>query len=88
MRSSDCDNLIIPGLGGSGPVHWQTRWQEKLSTARRVEQADWDRPDRLRAQSRLRKPASRIRPSGQGPKPLSGFTCPDSPASTKAAPQE
>ena len=44
MRTSDADILIIPGLGGSGPDHWQSRWQAKLSTARRVEQKDWDRP--------------------------------------------
>lgn len=46
MRTSDCDIIMVPGLGGSGPEHWQTRWEQKLSTARRVEQADWDRPDR------------------------------------------
>lgn len=45
MRSSDCDILIVPGLGGSDPEHWQSRWQARLSTASRVEQADWDHPD-------------------------------------------
>ena len=39
--------LIIPGLGGSGPDHWQSRWQARLPDARRVEQAHWDRPDRV-----------------------------------------
>jgi predicted alpha/beta hydrolase family esterase len=38
--------LIIPGLGGSGPDHWQSRWQPRLADARRVEQADRDRPER------------------------------------------
>lgn len=38
--------LIVPGLGGSGPEHWQSLWQSRLSNATRVEQADWDRPDR------------------------------------------
>ncbi|HEV8392553.1 MAG TPA: alpha/beta hydrolase [Dongiaceae bacterium] len=38
--------LIIPGLGGSGPDHWQSRWQARLADARRVEQEDWDKPDR------------------------------------------
>ena len=38
--------LIIPGLGGSGPDHWQSLWQARLPDARRVEQADWDKPDR------------------------------------------
>ncbi len=46
MRTSDVDILIIPGWSGSGPDHWQSRWQAKLSTARRVEQADWYKPDR------------------------------------------
>src|SRR6266702_3752910 len=44
MRVSDLDILIIPGLGGSGPDHWQARWASKLSTARLVEQADWLNP--------------------------------------------
>jgi predicted alpha/beta hydrolase family esterase len=38
--------LIIPGLGGSGTEHWQSLWQARLPDARRVEQADWDKPDR------------------------------------------
>ena len=45
MRTSDADILIVPGLGNSGPDHWQTRWEQKLSTARRVDQTDWHRPD-------------------------------------------
>ncbi len=44
MRTSDVDILIIPGLGGSGPDHWQSRWEAKLSTARMVQQDDWLRP--------------------------------------------
>ncbi len=45
MRTSDAEILIVPGLNNSGPDHWQTRWQQKLSTAKRVEQSDWDAPD-------------------------------------------
>ena len=45
MRLAEADILIIPGLGNSGPDHWQSRWQAKIATARRVEQADWDDPD-------------------------------------------
>ena len=45
MRSSDADILIIPGLANSGPDHWQTRWEQKLSAARRVAQDDWNNPD-------------------------------------------
>lgn len=44
MKVKEADILIVPGHGGSGPDHWQSRWQAKLSTARRVEQADWESP--------------------------------------------
>jgi uncharacterized protein len=46
MRAADADILIVPGLNDSGSDHWQTRWQTKLSTARRVIQHDWHRPCR------------------------------------------
>jgi predicted alpha/beta hydrolase family esterase len=45
MRASEADILIIPGLGGSGPDHWQSRWEAKLPSARRVVQDDWERPE-------------------------------------------
>jgi uncharacterized protein len=44
MRASEADILILPGLGGGTPDHWYARWAAKLSTARRVEQRDFDRP--------------------------------------------
>ena len=44
MRASEYDILILPGLGGGTPDHWYSRWAAKLSTARRVEQRDFDRP--------------------------------------------
>lgn len=40
--------LIVPGLRGSGPDHWQTWMEGLLPDARRVEQADWNNPDLLR----------------------------------------
>lgn len=46
MKARETDILIVPGYTNSGPGHWQTRWQEKLSTARRVEQAEWAKPVR------------------------------------------
>ncbi len=46
MKSKDAEIFIIPGLDNSGPAHWQTRWQAKLATARRVEQLDWSLPER------------------------------------------
>jgi predicted alpha/beta hydrolase family esterase len=44
MRAADADILIVPGWHGSGPTHWQSRWEAKLSSARRVRQTDWARP--------------------------------------------
>ena len=46
MKVKDADILIIPGYTNSGPDHWQSRWQGRLSTARRVEQAEWSKPVR------------------------------------------
>ena len=46
MKASDADILMIPGYTNSGPDHWQTRWQSRLSTARRVEQTEWSKPVR------------------------------------------
>jgi predicted alpha/beta hydrolase family esterase len=46
MKVKDVDILIIPGYTNSGPEHWQSRWEAKLSTARRVEQAEWSKPVR------------------------------------------
>ena len=44
MRTSDADILVIPGLGGSGPDHWQSRWEAKIPAVRRVVQGDWEHP--------------------------------------------
>ena len=38
--------LFVPGLGGSGPGHWQTLWERDIPDARCVEQADWNAPQR------------------------------------------
>lgn len=38
--------LILPGLGNSGPEHWQTLWQKQHPEFVRVEQRDWGAPDR------------------------------------------
>lgn len=43
--SSGASVLIVPGLGGSGPEHWQSIWQVRNPNYRRVEQQDWDEPD-------------------------------------------
>ncbi|WP_108396416.1 RBBP9/YdeN family alpha/beta hydrolase [Devosia submarina] len=45
MKLSECDILILPGLGGSQAGHWQVRWAERMNNAAIVEQADWNEPD-------------------------------------------
>ena len=35
--------LIIPGLGNSGPRHWQSLWEKQFNFTR-VEQKEWDAP--------------------------------------------
>jgi uncharacterized protein len=37
--------LIVPGLHGSGPDHWQTWLQARHPGAQRLQVDDWDRPD-------------------------------------------
>ncbi|AXS41160.1 alpha/beta hydrolase [Breoghania sp. L-A4] len=53
MKIAHSEILIVPGLGNSGPDHWQTRWETKLSTAKRVEMGNWDRPHREQWTERL-----------------------------------
>jgi uncharacterized protein len=36
--------LILPGLGNSGPEHWQTYFEKSGDNFIRVEQAEWDAP--------------------------------------------
>jgi predicted alpha/beta hydrolase family esterase len=36
--------LLVPGIGNSGPGHWQSLWQAKHSDVARVIQRDWDHP--------------------------------------------
>ncbi len=45
--------LTVPGYTGSGPQHWQTRWEQERPSYVRVEQSDWDRPDRRAWVARL-----------------------------------
>jgi len=39
--------LILPGRGSSGRDHWQTWLEARLPDAHRVEQRDWEHPDRM-----------------------------------------
>ncbi|MEH3048339.1 RBBP9/YdeN family alpha/beta hydrolase [Sphingomonas adhaesiva] len=38
--------LTVPGLGGSGPAHWQTLWEASRPDTARIELGMWDRPHR------------------------------------------
>jgi predicted alpha/beta hydrolase family esterase len=37
--------LILPGIGGSDPEHWQSRWEVLEPSHRRIEMPDWNRPE-------------------------------------------
>ena len=52
-RGSVTTCLILPGLNGSGPGHWQTRWERCRSDCRRVQFGCWALPERRRWLSRL-----------------------------------
>ena len=46
MNDADVQVLTVPGLWNSGPQHWQTFWEAQYPSWQRVQQRDWDRPDR------------------------------------------
>ncbi|CAN7264311.1 alpha/beta fold hydrolase [Bradyrhizobium sp. LjRoot220] len=37
--------IIVPGIGGSGESHWQTRWEDANPQWRRLQPTDWDQPE-------------------------------------------
>ena len=37
--------FIVPGLGNSGPEHWQTFLENSGSNFKRIEQQEWDAPE-------------------------------------------
>lgn len=37
--------LIVPGLGDSGPQHWQTYWLALMKNAQKLIQKDWNAPN-------------------------------------------
>lgn len=38
--------LVLPGWQNSGPLHWQTLWEQQNPIFLRVQQRDWDTPHR------------------------------------------
>jgi uncharacterized protein len=39
------DIVILPGIGGSGELHWQTQWEKSNPQCRRFQPADWNQPE-------------------------------------------
>ena len=39
-----CRVLLVPGIGNSGPKHWQSRWESEHDSHVRVHQGDWENP--------------------------------------------
>ena len=37
--------LIVPGMGSSDEIHWQSHWERNNPEFIRVEQSDWESPD-------------------------------------------
>lgn len=37
--------IILPGSGGSGPAHWQSRWENANRAMLRFQPSSWDLPD-------------------------------------------
>ncbi|MBM7062493.1 alpha/beta hydrolase [Pseudomonas sp. UL073] len=46
MSSQAIRYLILPGWQGSPDAHWQSHWQRSLPNTARVEQRDWQNPQR------------------------------------------
>jgi predicted alpha/beta hydrolase family esterase len=47
MRTADVDIILVPGWGKNSDDHWMSRWGRNIKTARTVQQADWNRPERI-----------------------------------------
>ncbi len=37
--------VVLPGIGGSGPAHWQTQWEQADARMQRFVPASWDEPE-------------------------------------------
>ena len=44
MKAADANILLVPGMSGAGPVHWMTRWEKGMKSARRVDMPNLDAP--------------------------------------------
>lgn len=46
MATSSLHYFSVPGLGNSGPAHWQTYFEQQDPAFGRIEQREWEAPDR------------------------------------------
>jgi predicted alpha/beta hydrolase family esterase len=53
--------LIVPGLQGSGPAHWQTWFEAQVPDCIRVEQSDWNSPQLTRWAGSVRQQLDRAK---------------------------
>jgi serine hydrolase len=53
--------LIIPGLQSSGPTHWQTWLEQRVSGSIRVQQRDWNDPHLPDWSARIRREIARTK---------------------------
>lgn len=53
--------LTLPGLDGSGPDHWQTRWEGERPNVERVDLGHWSHPSRNLWLSRLDRAIAQAR---------------------------
>jgi uncharacterized protein len=52
--------LIVPGLHGSGPDHWQSWFERKISGCVRVVQSDWRQANLPQWSAKLRRELNRV----------------------------
>ena len=53
--------LTLPGIGGSGPQHWQSLWEKEYGFTR-IEQAEWEMPFRDEWVANIQKAVSKHDP--------------------------
>lgn len=52
--------LIVPGLHGSGPEHWQSWFERHIDNCVRVVQSDWSTPNLTQWSGKLRRELNRV----------------------------
>ena len=55
--------LILPGIGNSGPEHWQSLWEKANPSIVRVQQRDWDHPSCVEWLDVLENSVARVGPN-------------------------